>query len=87
VTTDEARVAIASSCPWFAEADLSALLDPRISPEELGEILAVYTSQPSPPSGSAWETILGILKIVSDVAGYVLPGVGVVQAIIAAIKG
>lgn len=87
MTPEDAKVAIAATCPWFQDKDLDALLSPDIAPEELADILAVYGDQGIPTTGSSsWSSILGILGVVGTVLGVILPGIGVVQGIIGLAK-
>jgi len=88
VTRDEATAAITAACPWLAPTDLDAFLAPETSDEERAAIVSAYRGAGVPAEGpSSWDTVLGVLKVCADVAGMVLPLIGVVQAVYGLAKG
>jgi hypothetical protein len=82
MTPNEATIQLIAQCPWMSVEDIDTLLDPNMGPTETMTILRVYRSAKIPATGpGSWETVLRILETVGQVAGYILPAVGVISAV------
>ena len=81
-TRDEMTAYLTACCPWFDLRDLDAFLAPDTSDEERAIIVRVYRDAGVPLHGpSSWEAFLIVLHACADVAGSVLPILGVVTAV------
>lgn len=79
MTRDEAFAAICAQCPWFSKEDLEDFL--ACSDDERVVLIRAYKASGVMPTASSWDTVIAVLKVCAEVAGYVLPIVGAVGAV------
>jgi hypothetical protein len=88
MTLDDVRVQIVADHPWISDSDLAAILAPDKLPGELELLVQGWQEDLSIPVAgpSSLTTLLEILGVAAQVAGYVLPIVGVLQVVVGAVK-